>query len=158
VFPFASDQNPEDGTVDPTAKAMDEATAENIRELYDQIQFGRLNYDRARHNPLLFDQVSRLRIDQQLYDIGCGSGYWMGRFVEAGVEKDRITGVDLSRRNVEHLRTQGFRARCGDVLQLDLPDGVSDLTICNGVIHHTLDPFRAFQELVRITRPGGRPF
>ena len=32
---------------------------------------------------------------------------------------------------------------------------MSNLTICNGVIHHTNDPFKAFSELVRITKPGG---
>ena len=32
---------------------------------------------------------------------------------------------------------------------------MSDFTVCNGVIHHTNDPFKAFTELVRITKPGG---
>jgi len=146
---------PEDAAFPSPEMSMDKTTTENIKELYDQVQFGYLNYDRARHNPLLFDQVSQLGQNQRLYDIGCGNGYWMERYVESGLRKDQIIGVDLSPRNVEHLNAEGFQALCGDVLQLGLPDEVSDLTVCNGVIHHTVDPFRAFKELVRITRPGG---
>ena len=30
-----------------------------------------------------------------------------------------------------------------------------DLVICNGVLHHTADPYRGFQALARLVRPGG---
>ena len=33
-------------------------------------------------------------------------------------------------------------------------DGLFDYVSCDQVIHHTADPFRTFQELVRVTRPG----
>lgn len=40
-------------------------------------------------------------------------------------------------------------------MALDVPNSQADLTVCMGVIHHTKDPFLAFSELVRITKPGG---
>jgi SAM-dependent methyltransferase len=33
--------------------------------------------------------------------------------------------------------------------------GSFDLVISNGVLHHTSDPFRAFQSIARLARPGG---
>jgi ubiquinone/menaquinone biosynthesis C-methylase UbiE len=53
------------------------------------------------------------------------------------------------------LRQKGFNAVIGDVLALPFGNNVSDLTVCIGVIHHTDDPFKAFSELARITKPGG---
>ncbi len=92
--------------------------------------------------------------DKKLFDIGCGTGYWLDVYVRKGITKENITGVDLAPSNVEDLQKKGFKAVCGNVLNLDLNDNVSDLTMCNGVIHHTNDPFKAFNELVKIKKPG----
>lgn len=52
-------------------------------------------------------------------------------------------------------KEQGLNVILGNNLQLDLSDSVSDLTVSEGVIHHTVDPAQCFRELVRITKPGG---
>ena len=57
--------------------------------------------------------------------------------------------------NIEELARRGFAAVCTNALSLDLKDNVSDFTFSQGVIHHTDNPFQAFRELVRITKPGG---
>jgi SAM-dependent methyltransferase len=44
----------------------------------------------------------------------------------------------------------------GSNLSLPLADGIADLVISYGVIHHTPDPLRAFSECARILKPGGR--
>lgn len=132
-----------------------ENVTEKAQALYDEIQFGHLSYERKKYNPLLYDYLSNVKDGDQVFDIGCGSGYWLQVYVEAGVNKDQITGVDISPSNVAMVKKHGFQALWGDVLQLNMEDAVSDFTICNGVIHHTADPFRALQELVRITRPNG---
>ncbi|MDP8249261.1 MAG: class I SAM-dependent methyltransferase [Candidatus Tritonobacter lacicola] len=137
---------------------MSRKIAEDAKELYDQIQFGHLNYERARYNPLLFDFLGMIKKDERLFDIGCGSGYWMGVYVDYGIPKERITGVDISPSNVDTLKQRGFNAMYGDVMDLQLEDDTADFTISNGVIHHTADPFRAFEELVRITRPNGHMY
>jgi ubiquinone/menaquinone biosynthesis C-methylase UbiE len=134
---------------------MKDGVTDKAKELYDDITFGHLSYDRARHNPLLFRFLGMIKPGERVFDIGCGAGYWMQVYVDYGVPKDCIVGVDISPTNVANLRKQGFHAEWGNVLELQLEDGVSDFTVCNGVIHHTNDPFRAFEELARITRPGG---
>ena len=137
--------------------ATDKVTT-NARELYDTYRFGHaFSYDekRARYHSFLLDAVSAVQTGQTLFDIGCGSGHWLDLYVAAGVPKDQITAVDLSPANVADLQRKGYTAVCDDVLNLHFDDNVSDFTICSGVIHHTSDPFRAFRELVRVTKPGG---
>ena len=128
------------------------------RELYDEYRFGTFGYGRQRDafEPLLFQALASVTPATAVYDIGCGTGYWLDAYLRAGVEKDRIVCVDLAPSNVRDLQGRGFRAIAGDVLGLPIADRSADLTVCLGVIHHTDDPRRAFGEIVRITRPGGR--
>ena len=135
---------------------MKESVAQS-RELYDRYRFGTFAYGRQRdaHEPLLFEALSRLSPGAAVYDIGCGTGYWVDAYLESGVAKERIHCVDLAPANIAELRARGLNAAVGNVLHLDIPDRSSDFTVSLGVIHHTDDPFRAFTELVRITRPGG---
>ncbi len=125
--------------------------------MYNDYRFGDFNYGSARErlDPGFFEFISMVKNDKKVFDIGCGSGYWLNVCVREGIPKENITGVDLAPSNVEELGKKGFKAVCSNVLKLDLNDDVSDFTICNGVIHHTNDPFKAFGELVRITKPGG---
>lgn len=134
---------------------MNQHTTEDTSKLYEQIRFGHLSYERARFNPLLFDFLSMMKESDRLYDIGCGSGYWIQVYVDYGIPKERIVGVDISKSNVESLKKRGFNAVCGNVMDLQLDDNAADFTVSNGVIHHTVEPFRSFRELVRITRPDG---
>lgn len=130
---------------------------ENARKLYTEHPFGHLNYTRRRHkdHPLLSNLLNMARESDQLYDIGCGRGFYFEQYLNSGLPKTNIHGVDFSSTAVAELKEKGFDVTLGNVMALDLHDFVSDLTVSNGVIHHTPDSFKAFKELVRITKPGG---
>ncbi|MBU0763124.1 MAG: class I SAM-dependent methyltransferase, partial [Candidatus Altiarchaeota archaeon] len=81
--------------------------------------------------------------------------YWLHVFEKYGIAKDRLLGVDISPSNVSKLSAEGFGVVCANVLTLPLHTAAFKFTLSIGVIHHTPEPFRAFQELVRITKPGG---
>lgn len=132
-------------------------TIERAKEMYNEYNFGKFSYGdkRKKYAVLLPYFLQRINENHTLYDIGCGAGFWLNMYVESGVKKENITATDLSPNNIEHIKKQGFNAYCGNVLELNFKDNVSDFTICDGVIHHTSDPFKAFSELVRITKPGG---
>ena len=49
----------------------------------------------------------------------------------------------------EHYSSQGKRT------DLPLNNGISDVTICWGVLHHMNEPMKGLNELVRVTKPGG---
>ena len=44
----------------------------------------------------------------------------------------------------------------GDIFDIPCPDQFFDFVFCYGVLQHTPDADRAFRELVRTLRPGGR--
>jgi len=134
---------------------MDTQVTERAKELYDEIMFGHLGYNRAEYNPLLYDFLSKVKDNDTLFDIGCGSGYWMEEYIKYGISQKQITGIDISPAVIENLKKRGFNAYYGNVLDLDIKDNLSNFTICNGVIHHTYNPFQAFKEIVRITKPLG---
>jgi SAM-dependent methyltransferase len=90
-------------------------------------------------------------------DAGCGGGRY-ARLV--GAHGARVLAVDLSTA-VE--KAAALCARLPDVLitqadLLDLPiaEGAFDLFYSIGVLHHTPDPRRAFGQIARRVKPGGR--
>lgn len=133
---------------------MDEMTRK-VQEMYDDFRFRTFEWNRRKYHKPLFSFLSKIKQGHRVYDIGCGSGYFLPIYSEVGITKEQITALDLSSTNIENLKKRGYNAICGNVLFLPFPDNVSDFTICNGVIHHTRHPFLAFKELVRITKPGG---
>lgn len=126
------------------------------KELYSEYAFGRFNYDRSKYyrDSILTKHARLLPPDAAIYDIGCGQG-WVMEFLKGQIP-NRIVGADISPTAVAHCRSLGFEAYEMDNMRLALPDGVSDFTISNGVIHHTPDPHQSFQELTRITKRGGK--
>jgi len=98
--------------------------------------------------------------DRSVVDLGCGTGEYALWYATHGARQ--VTGVDLSEGSLARAREQADRHGVRnvsflkqDVLALDLPDGAFDYAYSAGALHHTGDPFRGFQEMVRVTRPGG---
>lgn len=90
-------------------------------------------------------------------DAGCG----MGRFVEVALQAGaRVVGMDLSFA-VDAAAANLRRFPNAHWVQADLfappfRDGAFDFVYSLGVLHHTPEPRRAFEGLVRLVRPGGR--
>jgi SAM-dependent methyltransferase len=124
------------------------------REFFDRIEAHR--YATEWHIP----QVARFEAwrDRDVLEIGCGLGSDAVQFARAGA---RYTGVDLTPRSVE-LVTRRFAlyglegaARVADAERLPFADESFDLVYSHGVLHHTPDTQRAFDEIHRVLRPGG---
>ena len=90
-------------------------------------------------------------------DAGCGGGRYARL---AGRHGARVVGVDLSDA-VEKAATLCADLPDVDIVQADLLDlplaeGRFDIAFSIGVLHHSPDPRRAFAEVARRVRPGGR--
>jgi ubiquinone/menaquinone biosynthesis C-methylase UbiE len=94
-------------------------------------------------------------------ELGCGTGFFTLNLKLAGVVDDcAVTDlspgmVEVARRNA---RALGFEVdgRVADAEQLPYDDESFDLVIGHAVLHHIPDLDRAFAEIMRVLKPGGR--
>jgi len=93
---------------------------------------------------------------KSVVDVGCGNGR-IGRLIAPLCTS--YLGIDLSEAVYAFpkytQRPAEFKLLRASGTDLPLADGVADVTICWGVLHHMDEPERAFNELMRVTKPGG---
>ncbi len=101
--------------------------------------------------------------DKVCLDAGCGGGRYVVALAQLGAKK--VYGIDVSERAVEaakqRCKERGLAntdIQVGSVLNLPFPDNTFDFVVSTGVIHHSADPYKAFRELTRVLKPGGKMF
>jgi ubiquinone/menaquinone biosynthesis C-methylase UbiE len=99
--------------------------------------------------------------DRICLDAGCGQGRYVVALARLGTKK--VVGVDINsvvlNASTQRRQFQGLRnaeLRRASVLDLPFPDSYFDYVVCSGVIHHTPAPHKAFNELVRVLKAGGK--
>lgn len=100
-------------------------------------------------------ELAAVRPGERALDAGCGTGIYTRRLVAAGAT---VTGVDSDPEMLAAARLKAPSATLveGDVTALPFPDATFDLSLAVTLLCFARDPQRAVQELVRVTRPGGR--
>jgi carbamoyltransferase len=122
---------------------------ESVRSLIEKSRRG--GYGHILHQTIPFNST--------VLEVGCGTGQ-LSNFLAVGCR--RVIGTDMClnslRLGEEFAREHGLdRAH---FLQMNLfrpafkPEQF-DVVLCNGVLHHTSDPYGGFQGLVPLVRPGG---
>jgi SAM-dependent methyltransferase len=134
----------------------------NTRTSYDRVadEYVRRIADELQHKPLdrqLLDRFAASVRDVGLAcDMGCGPGH-VARYLHA--HDVQICGVDLSAELVERARrlNPGIEFQQGDMMALDIPDGVwVGIVAFYSIIHIPRpDMVQALRELRRVLRPGG---
>ncbi len=122
-----------------------QATPFEFQDIREEIFKAGLTFEVLQHQDL-----SRKRI----VDIGCSTSF-LGEFIKKKHPNYQYLGIDINPKAVEIASAKGLNVREGDNLSLDLPNNYADVTVSEGVIHHTPDPFKCFNELIRITKKGG---
>lgn len=94
-------------------------------------------------------------------DAGCGPGAITEAMAELVGERGQVTALDLSQeRLLEARRLCAHRPNVSlvqaDVRSTGLPQDSFDYTFCQFVLQYLPDRHLAVQELVRLTRPGGK--
>ncbi len=98
---------------------------------------------------------------QRALEIGCGTGFFLLNLKQAGaLGEGHVTDispgmVSAARRNASML---GYRieGRVADAESIPYNDATFDLVIGHAVLHHIPDVQRAFREMLRVLKPGGR--
>jgi len=105
---------------------------------------------------LLGDQIP---YNARILEVGCGTGQ-LSNFLGIGCRT--VVGTDLclnSLRLAENFRRQQGLSRVR-FLQMNLfrpalQKEQFDVVLCNGVLHHTSDPYGGFKSICKLVKPGG---
>lgn len=136
---------------------------------------GRLGYDAAALAALPADatasfagvanphRVAPMTPGATVVDIGCGAGMDLLLAAAAVGPEGKAIGVDMTdamaNRALAAAAALGMRhveVRIGDALDLPVESDSVDFVISNGVLNLTPDKARAFGEVYRVLKPGGR--
>ena len=145
----------------------DSDVTERVKAFYEETPFP--NYQDHESVRSLIEKSRRGRYAQMLdeaipynttvLEVGCGTGQ-LTNFL--GIACRRVVGTDLclnSLRLGEQFRREHDLDRiCFAQMNLFRPafrPESFDVVLCNGVLHHTSDPFGGFRGLVPLLRPGG---
>jgi ubiquinone/menaquinone biosynthesis C-methylase UbiE len=121
------------------------------------------HYERTAEDlaPVAVEVTTRARLQpgERVLDIACGTGNAALLAAKAGAA---VTGIDLARRLVEAGRQRATAERLdvdfhvGDAQALPFGDGSFDVAVSVFGIIFVSDARRAFSEVTRVLRPGGR--
>lgn len=95
---------------------------------------------------------SMCRHETRLLDVGCGSGTFLLRAREMGIQ---AMGCEPDPRAVETCRAQGLDVLAGDIFASGLNETRFDLITVNHVIEHVYEPIALLQRALHLLRPGG---
>ena len=108
-------------------------------------------------------RIQRLTPGATVVDVGCGAGTDLLLAARAVGARGRAIGVDMTHdmlRKAEAGAGAGGLAnvelRHGDALELPVESASADFVMSNGVLNLAPDKRRAFSEVLRVLRPGGR--
>jgi len=116
--------------------------------------------DHLRHERALTVAALRLRPRDVVLDVACGPGNFTAAFAAAVAPTGRAIGVDLSAPMLARARATNAPAGAtylrGDATRLPFPDRSLDAVNCYAALYLIPEPYAAFDEMLRVLRPGGR--
>jgi len=109
---------------------------------------------------LKINKFSELQFKNKIVlDVGCGSGRFC--VLASSLQAKKVYGIDSSKINIDYNKKKfkkftNIKFLFGDNTDLKIKRNFSDITISQGVIHHTKDMFKSLNELIRVTKKGGK--
>jgi ubiquinone/menaquinone biosynthesis C-methylase UbiE len=139
----------------PAGSSFADGFKPGTREFFEKVLKKRSTYEL----PWLFELIDfSVYKDKKVLELGCGAGYDAYEFCRNEAE---YTGIDLAPENVartkKHLSFYGLKPVVaeGDAENLLFDDEIFDLVFSNGVLHHTPDIKKSFEEAYRVLKSGG---
>ena len=111
--------------------------------------------------PIIMDGL-RLRGAERVLDVGCGMGADVFDLAARVGTAGHVTGVDVSTSMIAEARRRAegrnlpVTFEVGDAQALRFADGAFDAVRTERMLMHVPDADRAFAEMARVLRPGGR--
>ena len=107
--------------------------------------------------------VNAVHKGDHVLDIGSGSGTDVLIAARLAGPEGKVYGLDMTqamrnklRKNVDEMGVSNVTLIAGNAEEIPLPDAAVDVVTSNGVLNLVPDKERAFSEIYRVLRPGGR--
>ena len=97
----------------------------------------------------------------KILEVGCGTGFWLQKFVRWGARPENIFGVDLLPGRIDEAKSScpaGIKLTCGNAARLESSSGAFDIVFQSTVFSSVLDENmkkRMASEMLRVLRSGG---
>lgn len=91
--------------------------------------------------------------NSKLLEVGCGSGYLLGRMKQLGWD---VEGVDFDHEAVRLAREVGLVVKCGKLEECAYPSSFFDAIYMGNLIEHVHDPIELLNECYRLLKPAGK--
>jgi ubiquinone/menaquinone biosynthesis C-methylase UbiE len=132
------------------------AEKEFFDELASRGEYDVLHEDGYRRILDRFDKLCPPLKDEQLLEIGCGTGAVTARIKAA---RTNIIGLDVSTVSLKRAsESSGCDMTAADACFLPFADDKFDTILLSGVLHHMPDMKAAINECFRVLKNGGRVF
>ena len=107
--------------------------------------------------------IAPIQPGESVVDIGCGAGMDLLLAARKVGTSGRAIGIDMTEAMRDRalacaalVRLTNVEVHLADATKLPLPDASVDVVISNGVLNLVPEKEKAFAEICRILRPGGR--
>ncbi len=106
--------------------------------------------------------VKRLDLEpgSTLLDVGTGTGVFLPYLLAMTGRNGRVVGLDVADRMLFRACDKGFHGEvhyvCGDIMAVPCPGAMFDSVVCYSSFPHFQDKPRAFREIYRVLKKGGR--
>ena len=108
-------------------------------------------------------ETAAIKLGETVVDLGSGAGndVFIARRIVG--KTGRVIGIDmtqamieLAQQNADKLGYKNVEFRLGDIEQMPVEDNTADVVVSNCVINLVPDKLKAYQEIYRVLKPGGR--
>ena len=100
---------------------------------------------------------------ETVIDLGSGAGNDVFIAQRLVGKTGKVIGIDMTeamiekaKQNADKLGYENVEFRLGDIEQMPVDDNTADVVVSNCVINLVPDKLKAFQEIYRVLKPGGR--
>ena len=148
------------------ATAMTRRYIEDFKDLWteraDSFSKSIMNRIKNGYNPRWFDEIMDGIPEgqsQRILDVGCGPGFFSIVLAKMGHD---VTGIDYNDTMIEtasnNCSSLGLHAEFiqMDAHDLKFEDGTFDMVVCRDILWNLDDPEKAYSEMYRVLRDGGK--